>query len=102
MTLAGYAAKNVYAQTEEQLLPTARAEYLARAERMFQQALNLSPNDAGAVNGMGNVRFYQGNFDAALAMHRRALELEPGYCAAKNDLKLVQKKKREVGAPRGN
>ena len=54
---------------------------------MFQQALNLSPNDAGAVNGMGNVRFYQGNFDAALAMHRRALELEPGYSAAKNDPK---------------
>lgn len=104
--LAGYAAKNVYASTEEQLLPSARAEYLTRAERMFQQALDLSPQDASAVNGMGNVRYYQGRLDEALALHRKALELQPDYSAAKNDLQLVlslkarlqQERKRSSGS----
>ena len=95
LTLAGYAAKNIFANTEEQLLPKARAEYLARAERVFQQALTLSPKEPGAVNGMGNVRFYQGNVDAAIALHKQALELQPDYPAAKHDLELVQRFRRE-------
>lgn len=94
MTLAGYAAKNIFASTEEQLLPRARAEYLARAERMFQQALDLSPQDASAINGLGNVRYYQGNLGAAISLHEKALQLQPDYQAAKHDLELVKRSKK--------
>lgn len=96
LSLAGYAAKNIYANTEGQLLPSVRAEYLVRAERMFQQALDLSAQDAGALNGMGNVRFYQGRLDAAIALHTQALELRPDYAAAKHDLELVRKSKTDL------
>ena len=44
---------------------------------------------------MGNVRFYQGNVDVAIALHKQALELQPDYPAAKHDLELVQSFRRE-------
>jgi tetratricopeptide (TPR) repeat protein len=90
--LAGYAAKNVFASSKGILSPERRALYLKRARHSFERALLLKPNDPGAVNGMGNVLFYEGRFDEAIAHHKRALELTGGnYPAAKHDLDLVAK-----------
>lgn len=93
-TLAGYAAKNVYMSSKGVLMPEARSAYLLRAQHDFEHVLALAPDDAGAVNGMGNVRYFQRRFDEAIALHRRAIELTQGrYPAAQSDLDLVQRVK---------
>jgi tetratricopeptide (TPR) repeat protein len=92
--LAGYGAKNVFASSKNILSAERRQLYLKRAHRSFERALSLKPNDPGAVNGMGNVLFYERRFDEAIAHHKRALDLAGGnYPAAKNDLDLVTKVK---------
>jgi tetratricopeptide (TPR) repeat protein len=90
--LAGYAAKNVFASSKGILSPERRQLYLKRARHSFERALLLKPDDPGAVNGMGNVLFYERRFDEAIAHHKRALKLAGGnYPAAKHDLDLVTK-----------
>ncbi len=49
----------------------------ATAEREFKRALELNPNDADAYDLYGRVCSAQGRFDEALAMVRRAQELDP-------------------------
>jgi len=93
--LAGYAAKNVYASSKGLLTDAQRRNYLQRARDGFQRALQIAPDDAGAVNGMGNVLFYEHRFDEAVAHHRQAIELAGGvYPAAEHDLLLVQRVQR--------
>jgi tetratricopeptide (TPR) repeat protein len=67
-SLAGYAAKNVYASSggADLLGPDQRKKYLARARMHFEAALKVDPGDPGAVNGMGNVLFYERKFDEAI------------------------------------
>jgi adenylate cyclase len=48
-----------------------------RAEREFKRALELNPNDADACDLYARVCSAQGRFDEALAMVRRAQELDP-------------------------
>jgi serine/threonine protein kinase/Flp pilus assembly protein TadD len=48
-----------------------------RAEREFERALELNPNDADACDLYARVCSAQGRFDEALAMVRRAQELDP-------------------------
>ena len=89
--LAGYAAKNVYASSKGILPPETRKLYLSRARASFEQALKLDPKNAGAVNGMGNVLFYEGRFDEAIRHHEQAINLAGGkYEAAAHDLDLVR------------
>lgn len=95
-TLAGYAAKNVYASSggTDLLRPEQRKRYLDRARMHFEMALRIAPDDPGAVNGMGNVLFYEGQFDQAIMHHERALNLAGGsYPAAEHDLNLVMQVK---------
>ncbi|MFY9941259.1 MAG: TIR domain-containing protein [Desulfobacterales bacterium] len=95
-TLAGYAAKNVYASSggTDLLRPEQRKKYLDRARMHFERALRIAPDDPGAVNGMGNVLFYEGQFDQAIMHHERALNLAGGsYPAAEHDLELVMRVK---------
>jgi TIR domain len=90
--LAGYAAKNVYASSKGVLTAEARGDYLKRAQTSFEHVLALDPNDPSATNGMGNVRFYQGRFDEAIALHRHAIQLtQDRYPAATQDLAVVQR-----------
>jgi tetratricopeptide (TPR) repeat protein len=92
--LAGYAAKNVYASSKGVLPPETRKTYLARARTSFEHALKLDPKNAGAVNGMGNVLFYEGRFDDAIRYHEQALNLKGGkYDEAAHDLDLVKRVK---------
>jgi hypothetical protein len=95
-TLAGYAAKNVYASSggTDLLTPEQRKRYLGRARMHFETALRIAPDDPGAVNGMGNVLFYEGKFDQAIMHHERAIELAGGsYPNAEHDLNLVMQVK---------
>jgi tetratricopeptide (TPR) repeat protein len=89
--LAGYGAKNVYATSKGLLPPDTRKQYLAKARASFEQALRIDPKNAGAVNGMGNVLFYDGRFDDAIRQHQEALNLTGNkYESAAHDLQLVK------------
>jgi tetratricopeptide (TPR) repeat protein len=95
-TLAGYAAKNVFESSRgtDFLSPEQRKKYLARARMHFVAALKLDPKDPGALNGMGNMLFYEGKYDEAIRYHEQALALTGGqYPAAKHDLDLVKRVK---------
>jgi tetratricopeptide (TPR) repeat protein len=92
-SLAGYAAKNVYASSSgtQLLTPNQRKKYLAQARMHFESALKANPRDPGAVNGMGNVLFYERKFDDAIRHHEQAIKLAGGsYPAAEHDLNLVK------------
>ena len=96
LSLAGYAAKNVYASSSgtDLLSPEQRKKYLAQARKDFESALRADPNDPGAMNGMGNVLFYERRFDEAIQHHERAIKLAGGsYPAARHDLELVRRVK---------
>jgi serine/threonine protein kinase/TolB-like protein len=49
----------------------------AGAEREFQRALELNPNDAESHHNYGGHLMWQGRFEQGLAEYRRALELDP-------------------------
>ncbi|MCP4410095.1 MAG: TIR domain-containing protein [Gammaproteobacteria bacterium] len=95
-SLAGYAAKNVYASSGGTGLlgQDQRKKYLAQARLHFETALKINPRDPGALNGMGNVLFYEHRLDEAIQHHEQALKLAGGsYPAAKHDLDLVKRVK---------
>ncbi|MEN6319077.1 MAG: TIR domain-containing protein [Syntrophaceae bacterium] len=90
--LMGYTLKTLYQGSKGVDPPEKRREYLSRAKRSFEQALRLNPKNAGAHNGMGNVLFFEGNFDEAVKEHDTALRLTGGnYPAAEQDKQLVLK-----------
>jgi tetratricopeptide (TPR) repeat protein len=94
--LDGYGAKNVYASSKDILVPAKRESYLARARESFEQALKHDPGNAGAVNGLGNVLFYQRRFDDAIRYYQRAIDLAGGrdkYPEAAQDLDLAMRVK---------
>ncbi len=55
------------------------------AER-FRQALDLDPDNAAALGGLGNVAQSQGRLDEAVASYRRALDADPGLGFARGNL----------------
>jgi lipoprotein NlpI len=62
-----------------------------RARKSFEQALRLDPQNASAHNGLGNVLFFEGQFDAAIKEIDTALELTGGnYSEAEHDRRLVE------------
>ncbi len=48
------------------------------AERAFQKALSIHPDDPEALGGIGLLRLRQGNDDEALSWFQRAARMEPG------------------------
>jgi tetratricopeptide (TPR) repeat protein len=64
-------------------------EQYAEAERTFEQALHLDPDDAAAQLGMGNVLYARGKLDEAYAACSRAIELMPNFTSAYHDLAMV-------------
>ncbi|MGE0825941.1 MAG: TIR domain-containing protein [Candidatus Binatia bacterium] len=90
-TLRGYLLKDQYQSSKNRLPDEHRREYLAKAEEAFQHALRLDPRNAGAHNGLGNIFFFLGNFNAAIEHHSVALELAHGnYPAAEHDKRLAE------------
>jgi hypothetical protein len=89
-TLRGYILKDKYVSTKGAPAQQ-RREYLDQARESFTQALRLDPDNASAHNGMGNVFFFLGQFDAAIEQHELALRLTRGnYPAAEHDKRLVE------------
>jgi tetratricopeptide (TPR) repeat protein len=90
--LMGYTLKDMYQSTKGLLPVEKRREYLSRARSALAQALRLDPKNAGAYNGMGNVLFFEGQFDAAIKLYNKALQLQQGnYPAAQDDKELAER-----------
>jgi tetratricopeptide (TPR) repeat protein len=88
--LLGYTLKDVYQSSKNLLSPEQRKAYLSRARSSFEWALQLDPKNASAHNGMGNVLFFEGDFDAAIKEHDTALRLTDGnYPQAEHDRRIV-------------
>jgi tetratricopeptide (TPR) repeat protein len=89
--LMGYTLKDIYMSSKNLLSPEQRKAYLGRARNSFEKALQLDPRNASAHNGMGNVLFFEGQFDGAIREHDKALELAKGnYPAAEHDKRIVE------------
>lgn len=88
VALIGYVYKSlgqVYAKSDSD-----RARrYWSQAEQVFKSALTLNENDPNALNGLGNILYFQGRYPEALAKHKEALSQAPNYTAAANDAALV-------------
>lgn len=65
------------------------------AARHFWTALSLNPRSAEAHNGLGNVFVQSGNIPEARAHYEQAIRLKPGYVASRENLKLLDLKKRD-------
>ena len=93
MAQRGFIAKTLAQVCEARGDQAGREQYYAEAARLFEQALKLNPEDAGAHNGLGNVRHALGDLEAAIQEYSRAIELDPTYTAAYHDLCLVYEDK---------
>jgi tetratricopeptide (TPR) repeat protein len=88
--LMGYTLKDIYQSSKTLLSQEQRRAYLNQGRKSFEKALQLDPRNASAHNGMGNVLFFEGQFDEAIKEHDKALQLRNGnYPAAKHDKRLV-------------
>ncbi len=58
------------------------------AEDAFRQALEFSPNDAGVLLEFGRFKRFQGDFDEAIRLHRRAAALDPNVFSGHHALGL--------------
>ena len=59
---------------------------LREAVGVFEQAVNLDPENANAWNGLGWSRFQSGDSEPAVTAFEKAVELEPNHSAALNGL----------------
>ncbi len=59
------------------------------ALQSYNKAIELSPNHAGAISGLGWVAFNKGNLDEALAWMRKSVELAPDAAAKYTNVGLV-------------
>ena len=88
VTLLGYLYKSL-GQVYEKEDPTLSEQYWERAGDIFTMVLTRKPENAGALNGLGNVLAHNGNFRAALEKYQAALKLNDEYTAAANDAALA-------------
>ena len=74
---------------------------LDQAERLFRQAADADPRNSIAVVGLARVALERGDDDDALALARRALEIDPENPAARRlvDRLVEVKAYREGAAP---
>jgi|GEM_PF-7031408 len=88
--LMGYTLKDIYQSSRGLLSSEQRQAYLHSAYESFNNALKIDPNNASAQNGMGNVLFFQGNFDEAIKRHEKAIELtNNNYPDAEHDKSIA-------------
>lgn len=86
--LLGYLYKSLGQVYKKQDLNLSE-QYWQRVGEIFEMVLTREPENAGALNGLGNVLYHNGNFTVALEKHQAALKLTPNYTAAANDAALV-------------
>jgi TIR domain len=98
LNLAGYQCKNDYMMKHWDAIQVWRAPkdaLLDRGERHFFESLCVNPFDESAINGLGNILFFERELDAAEFFHSRAADLYlkrtgEHYEAAEHDLKMVR------------
>jgi len=98
LALAGYHYKNAYMIENWDAIRTGEAppsKLLEKAESYFHQALAIEPNDPSAWNGIGNVLLFRRDLDAAEFFIKKAIEMEPRYAAAKQDLLLIERLRKQ-------
>jgi tetratricopeptide (TPR) repeat protein len=96
--LAGYHYKNAYMIENWDAVRVGEAppsELLEKAEGYFHRALAIEPNDPSAWNGVGNVLLFRRDLDAAEFFIKKAIKREPRYAAAKQDLLLIQRLRKQ-------
>jgi tetratricopeptide (TPR) repeat protein len=96
--LAGYHYKNAYMIENWDAVRVGEAppsKLLEKAEGYFHRALAIEPNDPSAWNGIGNVLLFRRDLDAAEFFIKKAIEMEPRYAAAKQDLLLIQRLRKQ-------
>jgi hypothetical protein len=98
LNLGAYHLKNAYLLKHWNAVQAGSAPpdpLLKQAERAFIKTLWVDPTDPSALNGVGNVFFFERDLDAAEFFHKRALALAQKtgtrYEAAGHDLDLVQR-----------
>jgi TIR domain len=107
LNLAGYQCKNDYMLKHWDATQVWRApkdKLLDQGERYFFESLCVNPFDESAINGLGNILFYERELDAAEFFHGRAADLYfkrtgEHYEAAEHDLKMVGDLKRRLTQP---
>jgi tetratricopeptide (TPR) repeat protein len=93
MAQRGFIAKTLAQVCEARGDRAGRQQYYAEAAPLFEQAAKLNPEDPSAHNGLGNVQYALGNWDAAIQAYSRTVELAPTYTAAYHDLTLAYEAK---------
>jgi len=102
VNLDGHQLKNAFVVQHWDAIQAGRAPrdpLLERAERRFFETLSIDPTDPEAVNGLGNILFFERDLDAAeffhvaaiTAAHKRGMA---SYPAAEHDLELVRRYQR--------
>jgi hypothetical protein len=99
VNLGGYHLKNAYLVEHWDAIQAGRAPkgpLLDRAERRFFETLSICPTDPSALNGLGNILFFERDLDAAEFFHLTAIAAahERGmasYPEAEQDLALVRR-----------
>jgi tetratricopeptide (TPR) repeat protein len=96
--LAGYHYKNAYMIENWDVIRAGEAppsKLLEKAEGYFHCALAIEPNDPSSWNGIGNVLLFRRDLDAAEFFIKKAIEMEPRYAAAKRDLLLIERLRKQ-------
>jgi hypothetical protein len=98
VNLAGYHLKNAYMVAHWGDIQAGRAPadpLLGDAERRFFETLALDPTEPSALNGLGNILFFQRDLDAAEFFVLAAMEQTrlrgTSYAAAESDLALIRR-----------
>ena len=68
-----------------------------QAEEAFQQAVQLSPKDAGILLEYGRFKRFQGDFVAAIRLHQQAASLDPNVYSGHHALGLSYRFARQYG-----
>jgi|694.fasta_scaffold35688_8 Flp pilus assembly protein TadD len=71
---------NLYAQAEKDF---------GSAERYYESALDLAPNDPYILTSFGGVKGMRGDYDRARALLTKALEQAPNYPNAQHGLAVI-------------
>lgn len=96
--VAGYHYKNAYMIENWDAIQAEEAppsELLEKAESYFHRAMAIEPNDPSSWNGIGNVLLLRRDLDAAEFFIKKAIEMEPRYAAAKHDLLLIERLRKQ-------
>jgi hypothetical protein len=98
VNLDGYHLKNAYMLEHWDAIQAGRSPeepLLDQAEQRFFETLALDPNNPSALNGLGNIFFFERELHAAAFFSRAAIAAAKkkglgGYPAAEHDLELIE------------